>query len=31
MECQVFKNDLGQVRVIGDKNNRSYKPIKSYK
>ena len=21
MECQVFKNDLGQVRVIGDKNN----------
>ena len=21
MECQVFKNDLGQVRVVGDKNN----------
>ena len=21
MQCQVFKNDLGQVRVIGDKNN----------
>ena len=21
MECQVFKNNLGQVRVIGDKNN----------
>ena len=21
MECQVSKNDLGQVRVVGDKNN----------
>ena len=21
MECQVFKNDLGQIRVVGDKNN----------
>ena len=21
MQCQVFKNDLGQVRVVGDKNN----------
>lgn len=21
MQCQVFKNDLGQIRVVGDKNN----------
>ena len=21
MECQVFKNNLGQIRVVGDKNN----------